>query len=191
MEPPPALLQAPVHHVDQKVRLAGMIATVKKMMTKKGDPMARCVLEDLSGELPMIVFPRAYQQVQNQLRSSAIVCVTGRVQMAQDMRAEEGTPAAPEMLVEEVMPLEMAVNRFARSLTLRLTKAGLEDSLLSDVKRALDRHPGRIPVLLRLEAPAAAATLIETDEKVALNDGLFEQLSRILGEKAWKIESAS
>ena len=175
----------------EKVRLAGMIATVKKVITRKGDAMARCVLEDLSGELTMLVFPRAYTQVQNQLRSSAIVCVTGRVQLASDLGAEEGAPAAPELVVEEVMPLDMAVNRFARSLTLRLTKAGLEESLLADIKRALDKHPGRIPVLLRLEAPSAAATVIETEEKVALTDGLFEQLGKILGDKAWKIESAS
>ncbi|TPW20795.1 MAG: DNA polymerase III subunit alpha, partial [Elusimicrobia bacterium] len=174
-----------------KVRLAGMIATVKKVITKKGDAMARCVLEDLTGELPMIVFPRAYAQVQTQLRSNAMVCVTGRIQLATDMRAEEGAPAAPEMVVEEVMPLDMAVSRFARSLTLRLNKAGLEDSLLAEVKVALERNPGRIPVLIRLEAAVGAPTLIETDEKVALTDGLFEQLGKILGDKAWKIESAS
>ena len=111
--------------------------------------------------------------------------------LANDMRAEEGTPAAPELVVEEVMPLDLAVARYARSLTLRLTKAGLEDELLAAVKKALDKHPGRIPVLLRLEAPTGAPTLIETDEKVALTDGLFEQLGKILGDKAWKIESAS
>ena len=120
-----------------------------------------------------------------------MVCVTGRVQLATDMRAEEGAPAAPEMVVEEVMPLDMAVNRFARSLTLCLSKSGLEERLLADVKAALDSHPGRIPVLLRLEAPSGTPTVIETDEKVALTDGLFEQLGKILGDKAWKIESAS
>ncbi|MBI3299961.1 MAG: DNA polymerase III subunit alpha [Elusimicrobia bacterium] len=174
-----------------RVRLAGMIATVKKVITRKGDPMARCVLEDLSGELPLIVFPKAFAQVQDQLRSSAIVCVSGRIQAAQELGAEEGAPGRPEMVVEEVMPLAMAVNRFARSLTLRLSKAGLEERLLADVKRALDRSPGRIPVLLRLEAPATAPTLIEIDERVELSDGLFEQLGRLLGDKAWKIESAS
>ncbi|MDE2291160.1 MAG: DNA polymerase III subunit alpha, partial [Elusimicrobia bacterium] len=174
-----------------KARLAGMIATVKKVITKKGDPMARCVLEDLSGELPLIVFPKAYAQVSEQLRSSAIVCVSGRVQLAQDVRAEEGTPARPEMVVEEVMPLDMAVNRFARSLTLRLMKPGLEERLLAELKTTLARHPGRVPVLLRLEAPAGPATLIETEQRVALTADLFEQLGRLLGEKAWKIESAS
>ncbi|MBI2363234.1 MAG: DNA polymerase III subunit alpha, partial [Elusimicrobia bacterium] len=173
-----------------KVRLAGMIATVKKVITRKGDPMARCVLEDLSGEIPLIVFPKAYAQVQEQLRSSAIVCVTGRLQLAQDLRAEDGTPGQPEMVVEDVMPLAMAVNRFARSLTLRLGKAGLEESLLADVKKALELAPGRIPVVLRLEGPGGAVTVIETDEQVELTDRLFEQLERLLGEKAWKIESA-
>ncbi len=174
-----------------KVRLAGMLATVKKVVTKKGDAMARCVLEDLSGEIALLVFPKAYAQVQLQLKSNAIVCVSGRVQLAQDFRAEEGTPASPEMVVEEVMPLDMAVNRFARALTLSMGKAGLEESLLADVKHALTRHPGRIPVVLRLETPSGPATVIETDETVALTDNLFEQLGRLLGDKAWKIESAS
>ena len=46
-------------------------------------------------------------------------------------------------------------------------------------------------VVLRLEAPSGPATVIETDEKVALTDDLFEKLGRLLGDKAWKIESAS
>ena len=174
-----------------KVRLAGMIAQVKKVITKKGDPMARAVLEDLTGEIPLIVFPKAYQSgLDKQLKSSAIVSVAGRLSFQSGLKAEEGAPPRPELIVEEILPIDMALARFARSLTLHFSTVGLEDRLLEDLKRVLRRYPGRTPVFLSLETTTHGQALIETDEKVALQDRLFEQLGDLLGEKSWKIESA-
>jgi DNA polymerase-3 subunit alpha len=175
-----------------KIRLAGMIAQVQKVITKKGDPMARAVLEDLTGEIPLIVFPKAYQSgLDKQLKSSAIVSVAGRLSFQSGLKAEEGAPPRPELIVEEILPIDMALARFARSLTLHFSTVGLEDRLLEDLKRVLRRYPGRTPVFLSLETTTHGQALIETDEKVALQDRLFEQLGDLLGEKSWKIESAS
>ncbi|MFH1726132.1 MAG: DNA polymerase III subunit alpha [Elusimicrobiota bacterium] len=174
------------------VRLAGMIAQVKKVITRKGDPMARGVLEDLSGEITLLVFPKAYASgLGQQMKLNAIVAVSGRLSFPTNFRGDDSERAKPELIVEEILPIDMAINRFARRLTLHFSTLGLEEVLLDDLKRVLRRHPGRIPVFLRLDTTGHGQTLIETDEKVDLKDRLFEQLSRILGEKSWKIESAS
>ena len=176
----------------KQIRIAGMIASVKKIITRKGDPMARGVLEDLTGEITMLVFPKAYATgLGKQMTSNAIVAVTGRISFPTNFRAEDDEKAAPELIVEEIMPLDMAINRYARALTLNFSTVGLEENLLVDLKRVLRKHPGRIPVYIKLDTPTHGQTLVETEERVFLKDGLFDQLGKILGEKAWKIESVS
>ena len=44
------------------VRLAGMVNSVQKKTTKNGDPMAIVVLEDMEGEVTLVVFPKAYKK---------------------------------------------------------------------------------------------------------------------------------
>jgi DNA polymerase-3 subunit alpha len=176
----------------KQIRLAGMIASVKKIITRKGDPMARGVLEDLSGEITMLVFPKAYATgLGKQMTSNSIVSVSGRLSFPTNFRGDDDAKPDPEIIVEEIMPIDMAINRYARALTLQFSTIGLEEDLLVDLKRVLRKHPGRIPVFIKLDTPAHGQTLVETEERVVLKDGLFDQLGKILGEKAWKIESVS
>ncbi|MFA6029869.1 MAG: DNA polymerase III subunit alpha [Elusimicrobiota bacterium] len=180
-------LNADIH---QPVRLAGLIGSVRKLMTKKNEPMARAVLEDLTGEIPLIVFPRTLAAVGNLLRANEIVVVGGKLSYRGDFKNEDDPPR-PELLVEDIQPIEMAVTRYAKRLLLRFSTAGLEENFLSELRRILRKYPGRIPVHLRLETPTHGEMHVETEESVALTAQLFEALERVLGERAWKIESGS
>jgi DNA polymerase-3 subunit alpha len=46
----------------QNVKLAGMVSSVQKKTTKKGDSMAIVTLEDLEGEITLVIFPDLYKQ---------------------------------------------------------------------------------------------------------------------------------
>jgi DNA polymerase-3 subunit alpha len=174
------------------VRLAGIINQVKKVITRKGDPMGRGVLEDLSGEIPLIVFPKAWAGgLSQQLKSNTIVSISGRPSFPTNFRGEDDDEVKPELIVEEILPIDMAVTRFAKRLTLKFSTLGLEESLLEELQRVLRRFPGRIPVQLRLENAGHDVTYVEIDEKVDLKDKLFDQLGKILGEKSWQIESTA
>jgi DNA polymerase-3 subunit alpha len=176
----------------KEVRLSGFLNQVKRIVTKKGDPMGRAVLEDLTGEINLIIFPKAYASGLNeQLKSDTVVTVEGKLKFSTDFRGDADSPAKPELFVDDILPMDKAVNRFARSLTIQFSTVGLEESLLEELKAVLKAHPGPIPVWLRVETPGHEQTLIETEENVNLHDPLFEQLGKLLGEKAWKIESAS
>ena len=47
---------------DKPIRLAGMVSSVAKKTTKNGDPMAVVTLEDMDGEIAVVVFPKAYKE---------------------------------------------------------------------------------------------------------------------------------
>jgi len=44
------------------VRLAGMLTALQKKTTKNGDPMAIVTLEDMEGEITLVVFPKLYKK---------------------------------------------------------------------------------------------------------------------------------
>jgi DNA polymerase-3 subunit alpha len=65
--------------VKQKVTVAGMVKYMRPIVTKKGDPMAFVQLEDLQGEVEVVVFPSVYQETQDSWRLDKILIVRGRV----------------------------------------------------------------------------------------------------------------
>ena len=46
----------------ESIRLAGMVSSVQKKTTKNGDSMAIVTLEDMEGEITLVVFPKLYKE---------------------------------------------------------------------------------------------------------------------------------
>lgn len=67
------------------VTLAGMIAGVRRLQTKNGEPMAFLTLEDLQGKCDVTVFPRVLQATPAELlQEGAVVLVRGKVDVRND-----------------------------------------------------------------------------------------------------------
>ncbi|PIR88241.1 MAG: DNA polymerase III subunit alpha [Candidatus Harrisonbacteria bacterium CG10_big_fil_rev_8_21_14_0_10_45_28] len=60
-------------------RLAGMIASMKSIITKTGKPMAFVKLEDLSGSVEMVVFPDVFTEKKDIFVDGNVVVVLGRL----------------------------------------------------------------------------------------------------------------
>jgi DNA polymerase-3 subunit alpha len=63
----------------QNVTLAGMINYVRRIVTKKGEPMAFAQIEDLQGTVELVIFPRIWEQTQELWQPERILVVRGRV----------------------------------------------------------------------------------------------------------------
>ena len=167
------------------VRVAGLVTQVKRMVTKaKGEQWARAVLEDLSGEIALLCFPRAYASgLGNQLKVGAIVAASGRLSFR-----EGGENAAPELIIDDVQPLDFAILRFGRRLRLRAALDSLEETVLEKLKMTLEDHPGNVPVLLEHDAPEGLAQL-ELEQRVRLDAELLSTLEAVLGPKSWAVDN--
>ena len=62
----------------QLVQVAGLIDQLELRITKRGDSMAILTLEDFTGRLKVVVFPKAYQECASALTQDAVVAVAGR-----------------------------------------------------------------------------------------------------------------
>ncbi len=95
----------------RSVTVAGTIGNIKPHTTKKGDPMAFIDLEDMQGQLSLVIFPRVWKEVGEWVEMEQLVVVTGKVDgndgtnilvdaMSQNVKIvkadESSMPAPPE-----------------------------------------------------------------------------------------------
>src|SRR5438045_2915996 len=80
------------------VTVGGMIAECKRIRTKKGDPMMFATLDDLEGQVELLVFNSAYAQNAEKVDTDRIVIVRGRVD-----HKEQGET---KLVAQEVEPFE-------------------------------------------------------------------------------------
>jgi len=57
----------------------GIISVIKKIVTKKGEPMLFATIEDLTGKIEIIVFPSVLQKKQNLWQENKIIAIKGKV----------------------------------------------------------------------------------------------------------------
>ena len=67
-----------------KVSAVVMLIAVKKIITKKGTPMAFLTLEDISGQSEAVVFPDAYERVESLLEPDSQLVIWGKVDRRDD-----------------------------------------------------------------------------------------------------------
>lgn len=63
----------------EKVRVAGIIKHYRLHHTKAGKSMAFATLEDLQGEIELVIFPRLWSQVADQIETDKLAIVEGRI----------------------------------------------------------------------------------------------------------------
>ena len=67
-------------HDGRNVTLAGMLASIRTTVTKKGDKMAFVQLEDMQGQCEAVFFPKVYEEFKEELQEERVVLVKGKAQ---------------------------------------------------------------------------------------------------------------
>jgi DNA polymerase-3 subunit alpha len=167
------------------IRLAGMITSAKKMVTKeKKEPYARFKMEDLHGEIEAVVFPKSYKNgLSRYVVPNSFVVIKGKL---------SGRDTENELLVEEMMTIEEAKRKlvpFVGAIHLKISSAGLEDGILDTVRKIIDAHPGRSPVVLDVSMPGQGEYFIETEFNVKYGEPFLKAIEKVLGDESWDLQS--
>lgn len=83
---------------EQRVILGGIIAEYNQKITRNNTMMAFLKLEDLTGAIEVIVFPKTLDKLRNNLKEDGLVLIKGRVSIKED--------ELPKLICESVEPLE-------------------------------------------------------------------------------------
>ena len=78
----------------EKVIVAGLVTRFRSTVTKKGDPMGFVTLEDIQGNIELVIFPKPWAQFGKLIQMDRVLTVEGKVD------AENGDP---KVLVDKVM----------------------------------------------------------------------------------------
>jgi len=163
------------------VTAGGMIAECKRIRTKKGDPMMFATLDDLEGQVELLVFNSAYAANADKIDVDKIVIVRGRVDHKEagetKLVAQEVEPFDPSE--EEVLrATEAAVTEaIVRRLTLHVSP-GVPDTFLEELKEVVGHHPGEQELLL---AVGARKLVLGPEFKVSGSTACQSELSALHG----------
>ncbi len=194
------LIEAPDHGLSQdgmRVQMGGMLTEVRQKATKSGNLMGFATLEDLTGTIEALVFPKVLERVSTELVPDTAVILSGRLSIRED---EE-----PKLLLDSVesMPTDAEAEKLGalrpqpafgapqrvkrvddspvlpgKTLYLRLPS----DSAIGVVKPVLSRSPGECAVVLYIESTGAKLRAPKNLE-VRPTRTLIDALGDMLGTK--------
>jgi DNA polymerase-3 subunit alpha len=150
----------------------GLVTSLQKKWTRKGDLMAVFTLEDLQSTVEVMVFPKTMQNYGHLLDDDAVVIVRGRVDTRDDQ---------PKLMAMELERFEPVVDGNP-PVRINLRPAALSDELLSALKALLSEHPGESQVFLHIGD--RQVLLLPDNFAVLATAGLLAELRELLGSEA-------
>ena len=158
------------------VVMGGIISRLKKTLTRKNDPMAFFTLEDLSGNIEVLVFPTAMEKALPFLVDDKIVQVSGRL----SDKDEEF-----KLIAEEIKELPtddlygMALTEMQKSKQIVLHMASLANmDVLNKIKEILEANKGTAQVYLSVGI-GQNAKKIKTQSLVEISHPLIAELKQL------------
>ena len=158
------------------VVMAGIISRLKKTVTRKNDPMAFFNLEDLTGNIEVLVFPKIMEKVVSFLTDDQIVQVIGRL----SDKDEEFKLIADDI---KELPSDdlygMALSEMEKSKQVVLHMHSLANMpVLNKIKEILEQNKGNAQVYLSVGA-GPNAKKIKTQSQIGISNTLIEQFRAI------------
>ncbi len=167
------------------VTVGGIVASVSRRYTKKGDSYAQIRLEDLAGGVTVVVFPGQYEQFQPMLEPDALLLVKGRV----DLRGRELQLRAVEISEPDLGGAAAAAPD--GMLVVDLPAASCTNAVIGKLRGLLGAHAGHTPVQVRFLSSQGVTPLDVGSFKVDAGAALLSELRLLLGPGAARVEPRS
>jgi len=190
-----------------KIKLAGVVNEVKKIITRSGEPMLFVKIEDMSGSTELLVFPKILKEMGDIWQTGKIVLAGGRVS---DKDGEM------KLICDEVREITRGnINEVAKRLcvvsaqfytqkenengsdpaaeekndkkgTIFIRLASFEQGKVQKLKNVFFEHKGECKVFLLVKA-LDGYKKIETDYSIAINEDCNKAIEGIVGMNAIKV----
>jgi DNA polymerase III subunit alpha len=139
-------------------RIAGIITSVTKKVTKKGDVWALVGIEDHDAAIEVACFPSTYQLYAPILLPDTVVSVTGKIRKSEASDGSTTVSFNGEQM--EVLDIAAAQNGGLPPVILSVRADRVTPGLTAELKRILQAHPGKAPVHMNLTRPGRPGRLL-------------------------------
>ncbi|MGC8549853.1 MAG: DNA polymerase III subunit alpha [Acidobacteriaceae bacterium] len=161
---------------ENEVSVAGMITGLKVAKSKRsGELYAQAALEDATGKIDLICFPRDYERLADALKIEAPVVARGQ------LRAEED--AAPKLALSSIQPLDDVKVKLPGSVRIKVPLERMSEAGLEELKALIAGAPGPGRLMLNLEKKGEFCVVLEPSQgfSVAADRGFVERAEALLG----------
>jgi DNA polymerase-3 subunit alpha len=187
---------------DTEVRVAGLVREVRRVVTRKGQIMAYASLEDLTGTVDVVLFPRVFEQARLLFEPDKVVVVAGKVDARAGSTRGTGassSPVEPEMeaevetasVVAEMVWLwdDPECLPVARRQLVHVRIPRGDDGLVERLEAVLARHPGTDEVVLHVVVGSREVTVHADRYHVLAGPALAAEIDELVGEAATRLET--
>ena len=157
---------------NSSVTISGLVTSVQRKITKKGDSWAIVTLEDLDGGIEVMMWPSVYQLASTYLVEDAIITVRGFLSREKD---------TPTVKAQEVTIPDLSDGP-SGPVVISLPSTRCTAPVVEQLKEVLSTHPGMTEVQLKLLA-RTSTTVLRLDERLRVTPtpALFADLKQLLG----------
>ena len=149
------------------VIIGGVIVNMRKITTRKGDPMVFMMFEDLQGTVEVIVFPKVFQKTNHLLKADHPLLIRGKINLRED---------EIKIIAEEISAI---TEKESASLYVKVPAEGWE-IVQRNIQSILRHHRGISPVILCFEH-SKKRIMTKHEWWVDLNSTAIIELTKLLG----------
>jgi DNA polymerase-3 subunit alpha len=131
------------------VTVGGIVAGVKQLTTKKGEPMVFLTLDDPTGSGEVVVFNSTYAAARDLCVTERILVIKGRIDHKQQ--------GETKLLASEVTAFEAVPER--REIRFKLDARQARAGIVKELIELVQEYPGESPVYVSLETSLGPKTL--------------------------------
>ena len=152
--------------------VSGLVTSVQRKITKRGDSWATITLEDLDGAIEVLLFPSTYQLASTLLVEDSILRIKGALSRDKDQ---------PELRAQEVTVPDLSGGP-SGPVVISLPSTRCTPPTVAQLRDVLGTHPGVTEVRLRLLS-REKTTVMRLDDRLRVtpSPALFADLKQLLG----------
>ena len=155
------------------VILAGVVSSIRQVMTKRKETMAYITLEDLKGSSIIIFFPDIYRNSVDLLRGDEPLVIVGTTDIAEDN---------VKVIASEVSLLTTSIEKNHRSVVFTVDANETSTEHIEMLKDSLKHYPGKHDGFIKLLEPGYETVIfLGEDMKLDLSLPLKKEVDRLLG----------
>ncbi|MHC4544396.1 MAG: DNA polymerase III subunit alpha, partial [Planctomycetota bacterium] len=167
----------------RQIIIGGMITKIRFTLTKTGrnagSKMAYFTLEDLQGQVEVVMFPDALNKFGDLLVADSIIFVKGNL----DYRREK-----PNILAVELIALEDVREKLAAKIRIRLDAKDVTKEKVASIKSICQHHRGKSPVYVAIKTDMGRV-YAAADRELSVNPDLdfCRKMRQIVGPENFQL----
>jgi len=163
----------------QQILVGGRVAAVRRIVTKRGDPMAFLTLDDGCGSCEITVFPRVLEAAPDALEEDQLLAV----RLSGQQRNGD-----VDLIAEQILPLDQVAQCVDVSVRFTLDLENVENDTLHAIRNLIENHRGQAPVVVSIRDNLGAIDVrAGTHLSAEITPEFLAQARQLIGEDSVRI----